>query len=104
MAILGSLVESVLISHAGAGRASAGINLITLSHSLPATNPEIVETHLVSLENVTAGDGATNHIPFGVGGNASILTVGWQSGHNSSISIGITTARVIARVYYSTVR
>lgn len=104
MSILGSYIDSQLVSHAGVGLASAALELTTLAHSLPATNPEVVEIHLVSLEDTVAAGIGVNSTPFSPGGNASLLTLGWAVGSASAASIGITLARVVARVYHTVVR
>ena len=74
MALLGYLIDKQSVSQAGAGNTD-GVQAITLNHSLPATNPELVLPVMRSVEAV-AGNGSRG-IPAlaGLGGNASISTI-----------------------------
>lgn len=104
MSILGSYIDSRLASIPGRGLASAALELGTMNHSLPATNPEVVEVHLVSLEDVSAAGVGVHPIVFSPGGNASLLTTGIVYGNASSASIGTVLVRIVARVYHTVVR
>jgi len=83
MALLGILIDKQTLSQAG-GEADT-VTALTLNHSLPATNPELVLPVLRSVEAM-AGDGARG-IPAlaGLGGNASISTVFVAASSNASV-------------------
>ena len=76
------------------------MTLATLPHSLPATNPETVLPVLRSVESAMNVQGPTL---FGLGGNASILTIGY-SGGLSTTSFPTVMFDVLAKVFYSTIR
>lgn len=73
MALLGILIDKQ--THSRAGDDVDTVTAITVNHSLPATNPELVLPVMRSMEAV-AGNGA-NGTPalLGLGGNASISTL-----------------------------
>ena len=73
MALLGYLIDKQ--THSRVGDAVDTVTAITLNHSLPATNPELVLPVMRSMEAM-AGNGA-NGTPYiaGLGGNASISTI-----------------------------
>lgn len=73
MALLGILIDKQ--THSRAGDDVDTVTAMTVNHSLPATNPELVLPVMRSVQAM-AGNG-TRGIPqvFGLGGNASISTV-----------------------------
>lgn len=73
MAILGTFVDRALSSRAG--DALRGVTLTTLSHSLPATGPEMMVPVLQSIQDVGAANPVC--VMFGIRGNASLNTVGF---------------------------
>ena len=97
MAILGTLIDKQTISRAG--DALSGVTVGTLSHSIPATNPEMFLPILRSSQE-------QGHIPaiqpMGLGGNASILTIGFRVGSTASCPTILYDA--FAVVFYSTIR
>ena len=101
MAILGTFIDKQTVSRAGdAGTTGGNVGFITLSHSLPATNPEQVSVNLRSIQS-----GLGTNVPvqaFGLGGNASILTIGYF--YQSGVSAPTMMFDVFARVFYSTIR
>jgi hypothetical protein len=101
MAILGTLVDRQTVSRAGdAGTTAVGTGLTTLPHSLPATNPEAVFVNLRSIEAV--GPGGRQVDPFVLGGNASLLTLGYR--YASQISAPTIMFDVVSTVWHSIVR
>jgi hypothetical protein len=98
MAILGTLIDKQTISRA-AVTGAAGVTLATLSHSLPATNPEMVLPILRSIQDISI---APNVGLMGLGGNASLLTIGYAVG--SSATCGTLLADVYAQVFHSIIR
>lgn len=101
MSILGTLIDKQTVSRAGdAGTTSQRVGLATLAHSLPATNPEAVFMCLRSVEGV-AGVSQTPKL-IGLGGNASILTIGYE--YQSGVSAGTILFDVIAAVFHSVIR
>ena len=72
MALLGFLIDKQ--THSRVGDDVDTVTAITLNHSLPATNPELVLPVMRSIEII--GDGF-NGMPqlAGLGGNASISTI-----------------------------
>lgn len=103
MSILGNLVDIRTASRVGDDL--AGLTLATFAHSLPATNPEVVIPVLRSIED-TAEDGGMlcNPAVFGLGGNASILTVGYHAGSVSAVSFGTIMFDLLAIVFHSAIR
>lgn len=99
MAILGTYVDRTTVSRAG--DALAGVTLATLSHSLPATNPEMVLPILRSVEDL-AGSQAPISL-LGLGGNASIATIGYAA---ASVAASCPTVmfNVYSTVFYSLIR
>lgn len=79
MAILGKLIDKTTVSREG--DALKGVTLASLAHSLPATNPDIVLPVLRSVQEV-------GHQPavqlLGLGGNASLATIGYAVGSTAS--------------------
>jgi hypothetical protein len=101
VAILGTFIDRQTVSRAGdAGTTAQNVGLATLAHSLPATNPEAVFINLRSVQG--AGGVAEKPQPFGLGGNASILTIGYA--YQSGVSAPTIMFDVIAQVFYSTIR
>lgn len=99
MAILGTFIDRQTVSRVSDGL-SQTVALATLNHSLPATNPEMVLPILRSVEaaNVIQAVPAV----IGLGGNASILTIGYAIG--SAASCPTISFDVVAQVFYSTIR
>lgn len=97
MAILGTLIDKTTISRAG--DALFGVTLATLSHSLPATNPEMVLPILRSVQGIGHQPGVAL---LGLGGNASISTIGYAVG--STASCPTLLADVYAQVFHSIIR
>lgn len=79
MAILGTFVDRQSVSRAGDGL--TGVTVGTLSHSLPATNPE---AFLIQMRSIAALGHQPAIQPLAVGGNASILTNGFVVGSTAS--------------------
>lgn len=101
MPILGTFIDRQTISRVGdAGTTAQNVGLATLAHSLPATNPEAVFINLRSVQG--AGGVAEVPNPIGLGGNASILTIGYA--YQSGVSAPTIMFDVIAQVFYSTIR
>ena len=101
MSILGTLIDKTTVSRAGdAGTTSQRVGLATLAHSLPATNPETIFINLRSIEAVAAA--GVPVVPFGLGGNASILTLGYA--YQSNVSAPTTSFDVVAMVFHSVIR
>ncbi len=98
MAILGTYIDKTTVSRVGDGL--FGVTLAhTLAHSLPATNPEMVLPILRSVAQI----GAQPSIALlGLGGNASILTVGYAVG--STASCPTLMFDVFAQVFHSIIR
>lgn len=72
MAILGKLIDKTTVSRAG--DAFKGVTHSSLAHSLPATSPDIVLPVLRSVQEV----GYQSPIAvIGLGGNASLATIGF---------------------------
>lgn len=96
MAILGKLIERQLVSRAGDDL--SGVTLATLAHSLE-TNPETVLVQHRSIQEV-------GHQPnpqlLGVGGNASIATIGYAV--PSTASCPTVYFEALAIYWHSTVR
>lgn len=101
MAILGTLIDKQTVSRAGdAGTTAQHVGLATLAHSLPATNPESVFLQMRSVQDV--GGVSQTPKPFQVGGNASLLTIGYD--YASGVSAGTIMFDVVAVVYHSVIR
>lgn len=100
MAILGTLIDKQTVSRAGDGL--TGVTLTTLSHSIPATNPDTVIPVLRSVQAV-GGNGA-NALPvlLGHGANASLLTVGFAM--PSAVSCATILYDVVAFSFHSIIR
>ena len=105
MAILGTLVDRQTVSRAGdAGTTTHRVALTTLAHSLPATNPETAFVHLRSIEAL-AGVPAVGVRPFLLGGNASILTLGYEYAPGATgVSAATLMFDIVALVYHSIIR
>jgi hypothetical protein len=104
MAILGTLVDRTTVSRAGnAGTTTHRVELTTLAHSLPATNPEAIFVNLRSVEAVAGAQVGTLR-PFGLAGNASLATLGYEYGGLSVISVPTVMFDVISVVYHSVIR
>lgn len=100
--ILGTLVDKQTVSRAGdAGTTGGNVGLSTLAHSLPATNPEASFVNLRSIQAIAAGAPPVPQ-PFILGGNASLLTLGYA--FNSGVSAPTIMFDVIATVYHSVIR
>lgn len=97
MAILGTYIEKQTISRAG--DALSGVTVATLAHSLPATNPEFILINLRSTQE-------QGHVPgvnvLGLGGNASILTVGYRV--SSTASAPVLMYDIFAGIFHSIIR
>lgn len=101
MSILGTLIDKTTVSRAGdAGTTAVGTGLTTLAHSLPATNPEAVFVNLRSIEAV--GPLGRQVDPFVLGGNASLLTLGYR--YASQISAPTIMFDVISAVFHTIIR
>lgn len=101
MSILGVLIDKTTVSRLGdAGTTAQHVGLATLAHSLPATNPEAVFVNLRSVQD-TAGVAQVPNA-FCLGGNASLLTLGY--GYQSGVSAPTIMFDVIAQVFYSPIR
>ena len=101
MGILGTLIDKTLVSRAGdAGTTSQRVGVTSLAHSLPATNPESVFVNLRSVEGVGAYSQTPK--PFGLGGNASLATIGFEFA--SGVSAGTIMFEVLSVVYHSVIR
>lgn len=99
MSILGILIDKQ--SHTREGDALRGAAYVTLAHSLPATNPEVVIPVMRSIEIVGNGTRGTPKI-LGLGGNASTLTIGYMNSSNASC---LTIAYdILAIVFHSSIR
>jgi hypothetical protein len=79
VAIIGTLIDKTTVSRAG--DALVGVTLATLAHSLPATNPTIVLPVLRSVQGIAAQ--APVQV-LGLGGNASIATIGFAAASAAS--------------------
>lgn len=97
MAILGRYIDKQTVSRAG--DALSGVTLGTAPHSLPATNPEMVLPILRSTQE--QGHGPSAQI-LGLGGNASILTVGYRI--SSTASCPVLMYDLFAQVFHSYIR
>ena len=102
MPILGTFIDRTTVSRAGdAGTTAHNVGLPTLAHSLPATNPEAVFVNLRSVEATALG--ATPILrPFGLGGNASLTTIGYE--YVSGVSVPTLMFDVVAVVFHSIIR
>ena len=101
MPILGTLVDRTTMSRVGdAGTTAVGTGLTTLAHSLPATNPEAVFVNMRSIEAI--GPNGRQVDPFILGGNASLLTLGYR--YASQVSAPTLMFDVVAVVFHSVVR
>lgn len=98
MAILGTFIDISIVSRAGDGF-PGGITFMTAAHSLPATSPEVVNPVLVSVQEVGVNAAV---VPVGFGGNASLTT--WGVRGSSAITFGTVACRLLAQVFYSTIR
>ncbi len=100
MSLLGVLIHQTTISRAGDDL--KGVTLATLAHSLPATNPEVLLPIMRSVQAV-AGNGS-NGLPelLGLGGNASIATIGYAMA--SCVSCPTVMYDVLAIVFHSVIR
>lgn len=97
MSILGTFVDKQTVSRAGDDL--SGVTVGTLSHSLPATNPEMFLPILRSTQ-------AQGHNPgvnvLGVAANASLLTIGYRV--SSTASAPTLMFDVIAAVFHTVIR
>lgn len=97
MAILGTFVDKTTISRAGDDL--SGVTVATLSHSLPATNPDMLLPILRSTQ-------AQGHNPgvslLGLGANASISTIGFRI--SSTASCPVLLLDVFAVTFFSMIR
>lgn len=100
MAILGTLVDKKTLSRVGDDL--KGVTTATTAHSLPATNPEMLLPIVRSYEEM--GGWGTNGLPevLGLGGNASISTVGYAMA--SCVSCPTIMFDVFAIVFHSVMR
>lgn len=99
MAILGTYVDRTTVSRAG--DALRGVTMATLSHSLPATNPEMVLPILRSMQVLASGRNQVSLL--GLGGNASIATIGYASGGGAA-SCPVVMFDVFSTVFYTLIR
>lgn len=105
MSILGTLVEKQTQTRAGdTGTNVQQVVLTTLNHSLPATSPEAAWANLRSVQALGT-QGPRTPIPFILGGNASLLTLGFAiDGISSTLSVPTIMFDVVAQVYHSIIR
>lgn len=98
MSILGALIDKTTVSRAGDDL--SGVTLgATLAHSLPATNPEAVLPIVRSVEEI----GAQPPIQvLGLGGNASLATLGYVTA--STTSAPTVLFDVYSIVFHSIIR
>lgn len=106
MAILGTFIDIQTSSRAAdllASTALAGtaLNLTTSPHSLPATNPESVFMQLRSVQ--VGADYATPQL-VGLGGNASLATIGFVGGGVSQNTFPTVMFDVVCITYHSIIR
>lgn len=100
MSILGTLIDKTTISRAGDDL--KGVTTATVAHSLPATNPELLLPVVRSHEEMgTNGTRGLVHV-FGLGGNASIATVGYAMA--SCVSCPTVMYDLVAMVFHSVIR
>lgn len=98
MAILGRYWDKQVASRVGDNL--SGVTTGTLAHSLPATNPEL----FLPIFNSIAAVGG-NNVPgtpqlLAVGGNASILTIGFIGGSAPSFpTIAFTVHAAVIHTY-----
>lgn len=97
MALLGILIDKQTMSRAG--DAVTGISLLTYSHSLPATNPEMLLPVVRSIQAVAVNLGPD---VMGLGGNASISTVAFLAA--SAVSVPTVMFDLYAMVFHSIIR
>lgn len=101
MAILGYLIDRHTVSRAGdAGTTAQHVQLSSIAHSLPATNPEAVFVGLRSVQDL--GGAAQLPIPFGLGGNASLTTIGYN--YHSAVSAPTIMFDVHALVWHTLIK
>jgi hypothetical protein len=105
MAILGTLIDRTTVSRAvDAGTTVQNVGVTSLAHSLPATNPEAVFINVRSVEAINSTR-AVFVRPFGMGGNASLTTFGYEfSPGLTGASCGVVLFDVIAVVFHSIIR
>lgn len=97
MAILGTLVDKQTVSRAGDDL--SGLTTGTLSHSLPATNPEMFLPVIRSIQ----AQGHNPHIAvLAVAANASLLSVGYRV--SSTASCPTVMYDVFAAVFHTMIR
>lgn len=100
MAILGTLIDKTTISRAG--DALKGVTTATVAHSLPATNPQILLPNVISYAEM-AGNGTNGFVRvFGLGGNASLATVGYAMA--SCVSAPTVCYDLYAIVFHSLIK
>lgn len=103
MAILGTYIDKQTITRAGtSGTTAAGAHVVltTLAHSLPATNPEAV---FVAIRSIDGGVDSGVVTPFVLGGNASLLTLGYRAAV-SSASLPAIMSDIFAMTFHSIIR
>jgi hypothetical protein len=98
MSILGVLIDKTTVSRVG--DALGGVTYSSYSHSLPATNPEMVLPIMRSVEPSMDCNGLP--IFMGLGGNASLMTVGYACA--SCVSCPTIMFDVVAMVFHSVIR
>ncbi len=100
MSLLGTLIHQTTVSRAGDDL--SGATFATLAHSLPATNPEILLPIMRSVEAV-GGNGSNGLLKLlGLGGNASLATIGYAMA--SCVSAPTVMYDVLAIVFHSMIR
>lgn len=105
MSILGTLVDKQTVSRAGdSGTNVQQISLTTLNHSLPATSPEAAWANLRSVQAIGT-QGPRTPQPLILGGNASLLTLGYAiDGISSTLSVPTIMFDVVCQVYHTIIR
>jgi hypothetical protein len=102
MSILGVLIDQTTVSRVGDNLKA--VTFASLAHSLPATNPQIVLPVLRSISSSggTGGAGQRNFHLLGLGGNASLATIGYAAG--SAASFPTICFDILSIVFHSTIQ